>query len=128
MGMSKDANGNYRNKKKKQGVVKTEVPTKVHWVKRKCEVICNFIVSLIFTNILMHTVENLALPRFTIPCSGYTLNLALTHNKIKHFPPCPYVPILYMEMNHLSIFFPCFFHPLGMLAPLYYPLPNSLQL
>lgn len=25
------------NSKEEKGVVKTEVPTKVHWVKRKCE-------------------------------------------------------------------------------------------
>jgi len=44
------------NSKEEKGVVKTEVPTKVHWAKRKCENyygFSNFILSPIFTeNIL----------------------------------------------------------------------------
>lgn len=44
------------NSKEEKGVVKTEVPTKVHWAKRKCENyygFFNFILSPIFTeNIL----------------------------------------------------------------------------
>lgn len=89
-----------RQTKDKQGVVKTEVPTKVLWVQRKCD-FQKHILSPVSTNILMHTLlrtwpyQDL----LYLQCWGYVLNHALTH-KIIHFTPCPHVPILYMEMKH----------------------------
>lgn len=59
------------NSREQKGVVKTEVPTKVHWVKRKCENydrFSNFAVLPIFTdNIVKFFLLNLALPRFNLP-------------------------------------------------------------
>lgn len=52
MAMSREAER--ENCKEEKGVVKTEVPTKVHWAKRKCENyygFSNFTVLPIFNNI-----------------------------------------------------------------------------
>lgn len=63
------------NSREQKGVVKTEVPTKVHWAKRKWENyyrFSTFIVLPIFTdNIVKLFLLNPALPRFILPSGPY---------------------------------------------------------
>lgn len=69
MEMSREAER--ENSKDEKGAVKTEVPTKVHWAKRKSENyyrFSNFILLPIFTNNIL---KNLALPRFILPSVPY---------------------------------------------------------
>lgn len=58
-----------------KGVVKTEVPTKVHWAKIKCENyrFSNLILLSIFSNNILNFffVLNLALPRFILHSVPY---------------------------------------------------------
>lgn len=69
MGMSRGAES--ENSKEEKGVVKTEVPTKVHWAKRKYEIyyrVSSFIYHLfslvIFSSSFCY---NLALPGSILP-------------------------------------------------------------
>lgn len=63
------------NSREQKGVVKTELPTKVQWVKRKYEnyyKFSNFIVLPIFTyNYVKLFLLNLTIPRFILPPGPY---------------------------------------------------------
>lgn len=80
--------------KEEKGAVKTEVPTKVHWVKRKCENYFRFSNLILLPNFTDKILNNLALPRFilpSVPYWRYIIDLALitiTWLILLHAPMC----------------------------------------
>lgn len=85
-----------------KGVVKTEVPTKVHWAKLKFENYNGFAFTIFTKNIVKLFLLNPALQRFILssgPYWGQIIDLALI-KLWNDFDPSPYVPI-HLESTHV---------------------------